>query len=49
VLAFLIVNRQLKPPEKLMLKLTTKAQKNSVRLILADSITKADCYSVVPE
>ena len=35
-----------KPSEKLMMKLTTNAQKNSVCPILADSFTKADCYSV---
>jgi hypothetical protein len=38
--------RQLKPIEKLMLKLTTKSQIEFGQPILADSSTTADCYYV---
>jgi hypothetical protein len=43
---FITISRQLKPIEKLMMKLTTNAQKNYVRPILAESWSTADCSSV---
>jgi len=45
---FIIVSRQVKPIENLMMKLTTNDEKNSVCRILADSCTTVDCYSVAP-
>ena len=45
---FIIVSPELKPIEKFYLKLTTNDQKNSVRPILAESCSKADCSSVAP-
>jgi len=46
VLISFIASLQLKPIEKLMMKLTTYAEKKSVCRILADSSTNADCFSV---
>jgi hypothetical protein len=43
---FIVVSPEPKPIEKLMLKLIINAQMRFVCWILAESIGKADCYSV---
>jgi len=42
---FITVSRQPQPIEKLVMKLATKARKNSFCRILADGCTNADCSS----
>jgi hypothetical protein len=43
---FIVVSRQPKLFKKLMMKLTTNIKKNFVCPLLADSISKADCFFV---
>jgi hypothetical protein len=45
---FIFVRQQPKPIKDFYLKLRTNAEKNYVRLILAEIFTNADCYSVAP-